>query len=311
MKHSGLTVFAVLDMWLDTIKRSKSQNTWRTYNYAATIFRRSMGKNMPLEQLTAKNYETLLVDLKSMKPATEKLVATIMALFFQFLSAKELRKINTDSIRYMRSNETRKVGRRIRKMDMPSVSEIASKIITLKTGDDVLLARAKAFVLTLCRTGLRAFEAAGLKTSALDAKNMRGVIIGKGDKEAFFIIDHDVLVAIWKYHKLREEDSEYVFISHSNRDAKKPPRHIQTATARRDVIRICDLLLEHEPKYRITPHQFRHYFVTEIWRESGDLVLAQELARHDNIATTQGYVHTDDSDMREASEKLSKSRKRK
>ena len=307
----NMTVFSALDTWLETVKRSKSRNTWRTYNYAASVFRKSMGRNIPLEQLTATHYEAFLVYLKSMEPATEKLIATIMALFFQFLSAKELRKINTDSIRYMRSNETRKVGRRIRKMDMPSVAEIAEKIVALKTGDDVILARAKAFVLTLCRTGLRAFEAGGLKTLALDGKKMRGVIIGKGNKEAYFIIDADMLVAIRKYHQLRKEKADYIFISHSKRDSKKTPRHIETDTARRDVILICNLLLEHEPEYKITPHQFRHYFVTQIWRESGDLKLAQDLARHDNIATTQGYVHTDDSDMTEAAEKLSKSRRRK
>ena len=41
----------------------------------------------------------------------------------------------------------------------------------------------------------------------------------------------------------------------------------------------------------ITPHSFRHYFVTRVLRSSNNLKLAQELARHRNIAVTQRYAH--------------------
>jgi site-specific recombinase XerD len=41
----------------------------------------------------------------------------------------------------------------------------------------------------------------------------------------------------------------------------------------------------------ITPHTFRHYFVTAVLRGTGNLRLAQELARHRSIASTQVYTH--------------------
>jgi integrase/recombinase XerC len=48
----------------------------------------------------------------------------------------------------------------------------------------------------------------------------------------------------------------------------------------------------------ITPHSFRHYFVTVVLRASGgNLKLAQELARHKNIAITQRYAHLSDDDL--------------
>jgi site-specific recombinase XerD len=42
---------------------------------------------------------------------------------------------------------------------------------------------------------------------------------------------------------------------------------------------------------KITPHSFRHYFVTSVLRGTGNLRYAQELARHKNIEVTQRYTH--------------------
>jgi site-specific recombinase XerC len=55
--------------------------------------------------------------------------------------------------------------------------------------------------------------------------------------------------------------------------------------------------LGHEAVGTITPHSFRHYFVTVVLRSSGNLKLAQELARHKNIAVTQRYAHLSDDEL--------------
>ena len=48
----------------------------------------------------------------------------------------------------------------------------------------------------------------------------------------------------------------------------------------------------------ITPHSFRHFFVTTILRGSGgNIKLAQELARHKNISVTQRYAHLSDGEL--------------
>ena len=50
----------------------------------------------------------------------------------------------------------------------------------------------------------------------------------------------------------------------------------------------------------ITPHSFRHYFVTVVLRATGNLKIAQELARHRNIAVTQRYAHLNDDELDKA-----------
>jgi site-specific recombinase XerD len=47
----------------------------------------------------------------------------------------------------------------------------------------------------------------------------------------------------------------------------------------------------------ITPHTFLHYFVTTILRATGNLKLAQILARHTSIQTTQRYAHINDDEL--------------
>ena len=56
-------------------------------------------------------------------------------------------------------------------------------------------------------------------------------------------------------------------------------------------------MLGAEAEGTITPHSFRHYFVTTVLQGSGNLKLAQELARHKNIAVTQRYAHLSDDEL--------------
>jgi integrase/recombinase XerC/integrase/recombinase XerD len=73
---------------------------------------------------------------------------------------------------------------------------------------------------------------------------------------------------------------------------------LNTVGAREVVDRAVIGALGAEAKGSITPHSFRHYFVTVVLRSSGgNLKLAQELARHKNIAITQRYAHVSDEEL--------------
>jgi hypothetical protein len=45
-------------------------------------------------------------------------------------------------------------------------------------------------------------------------------------------------------------------------------------------------------------HELRHTALDNIWRETGNIVLAQQLARHESPATTAGYLHPNADDLR-------------
>jgi len=54
----------------------------------------------------------------------------------------------------------------------------------------------------------------------------------------------------------------------------------------------------------ITPHSFRHYFVTTVLHETGNLKIAQEFARHTNIAVTQRYTHLANDELDDTYQKI-------
>jgi integrase len=82
-----------------------------------------------------------------------------------------------------------------------------------------------------------------------------------------------------------------------DRGAGKKIKPITTTTGRNIVANRVSQALGAEAVGTITPHSFRHYFVTVILRGSGNLKLAQELARHKNISVTQRYAHLSDDEL--------------
>ena len=88
-----------------------------------------------------------------------------------------------------------------------------------------------------------------------------------------------------------------IFARH-DRGAGKKIKSITTTTGRNIVAQRVKEALGARAIGTITPHSFRHYFVTTVLRASGgNLKLAQELARHRNIAVTQRYAHLSDNEL--------------
>jgi len=76
-----------------------------------------------------------------------------------------------------------------------------------------------------------------------------------------------------------------------DRGAGRRTRPISTTTGRAIVHTHVKQALGPDALGSITPHSFRHYFVTT------NLKLAQELARHRNISVTQRYAHLSDDEL--------------
>ena len=82
-----------------------------------------------------------------------------------------------------------------------------------------------------------------------------------------------------------------------DKGAGKKLKGMTTATGRNIVDDRVREALGEASEGKITPHSFRHYFVTTVLRGSGNLKLAQELARHANISVTQRYAHISDDEL--------------
>ena len=165
--------------------------------------------------------------------------------------------------------------------------------------------RDRAFLLTLADTGLRVHEACKLRRGDVDWNEGRAVIIGKGDKQAVVRFTSRSMRAIKDYLSLRaqldggsgKQLATLPLFARHDKGAGKKIKPITPTTGRNIVAERVEQILGKEAVGKITPHSFRHYFVTTILRASGNLKLAQELARHSNIQITQRYAHLSDDEL--------------
>jgi integrase/recombinase XerC len=311
------SIIMAVSAYLDTVAQARSANTARTYHNGIRIF---------LETLTARGIDTasvtvdrlpedaiawLAAALKDYSPATERLYLTAAAGFYEYLSAESLTVINLSRVRLLIRQRARRPGQRLPqfpKNDIDRVLEYAEKLAGAPSEDEnerLRNLRDRAFLLTLADTGLRVHEACGLRRGDLDWNEGRALIIGKGDRQAIVRFSNRVLSALKSYlsaraqldGKTRRPLTALPLFSRHDKGAGVKIKPITTATGRNIVNDHVEKALGPESVGQITPHSFRHYFVTRVLQASGNLKLAQELARHRNIAVTQRYAHLSDDEL--------------
>ena len=169
--------------------------------------------------------------------------------------------------------------------------------------------RDQAFLLTLADTGLRVHEACGLQIKDIDFQNLKGRIVGKGEKTAYVRFSARAMQAIRDYlHERNSQDSEYrrekglrwkelpVFARH-DKGAGSKVLQLSVDGGRHIVDTRVSESLGDEYKDAISPHTLRHHFVTTVLHATGNMRLAQLLARHSNASTTEIYAHLTDEEL--------------
>lgn len=304
-------------LYLSSVKLSRSANTFRTYTNAMKLFTEVIQKNgLVVEDAEITNLSEDAViwmagALKDFSPATEQVYMTATVGLYEYIAGGNLAPVNLPRVRLLIKQRTRRPGIRLPqfpKTDIEKVLDYAEELnkkATESAEDRLINLRDRAFLITLADTGLRVHEACNLRRGDIDWHESRAIIIGKGNKEAVLRFSKRSLSAMRDYlHSRSELDgvggkalaSLPIFARH-DKAAGKTIKPISTTTGRaivRDRVREC---IGEEAVGTITPHSFRHYFVTTILGSTGNLKLAQVLARHTNIAMTQRYSHLADDEL--------------
>ena len=79
---------------------------------------------------------------------------------------------------------------------------------------------------------------------------------------------------------------------------------ITTKTGRLIVSERVKECLGKEAVGTITPHSFRHYFVTNVLKKTGNMKVAQEFARHSSVTVTQRYTHLSNEELDQKYKKI-------
>lgn len=293
--------------WLGQVSVSRLRKTYETYKCAlyffyATMEKRGVKLTAPVGSLNERAFVGLIEDLHANSVSTERLYITAIKQFYYFLMAEDAITVNREKINLLVSQRARRPGTRlpefpeddIRRMlewvekKMPIASEGRERLRDL---------RDRALILLLADTGLRIHEACNLKRGHINWSEKMADVIGKRNKGAVVRFSKRSGYALKKYLDERAKldgatGREFVLMPVFARHDLAAGRRIEkmtTVTGRNIVARMVAAALG-EIKTTITPHKFRHYFVTMIVN-ANDLRTAQELARHTNIATTAGYAH--------------------
>jgi integrase/recombinase XerC len=311
------SISRVIIEYINTVTSARSANTGRTYHNAMNAFQIMLvdhhwDPNTTQISSIPENAVTWFISaLKMCAPTTERLYLTALTGFYEYLSAERLCEINLPRIRLLIRQRARKPGQRLPQFPFNNIEIILNntKNIASSPTEDLSLQlinyRDRAFLLTLADTGLRVHEACALRRGDVDWNEGRAIIIGKGNQQAVVRFSRRSLGAIKDYLTLRASldgvsgrtlGSLPLFARH-DRGAGKKIKPITTTTGRNIVTQRVRDALGNEAVGTITPHSFRHYFVTVVLRASGNLKLAQELARHKNIAVTQRYAHLSDDEL--------------
>lgn len=312
------TIETVVMDYIETIKLARSEHTARTYRNALNMYLRVLDEynidpgSTPVCELSEKTISWLAQNLKVYSSATEQLYLTAVAGFFEYLVAENLAEPNLPRMRKLISLRARRPGQRLPQFPAEDIEKIlvyTQSMVIKSEGDQRTILRNlrdRAFLLTLADTGLRVHEACALRRGDIDWNEAKAIIIGKGNMQAVVRFSQRSLKAIQEYLKSRMKldgssgrplTSLPIFARH-DRGAGKKIKTITPTTGRNIVAKIVLDALGEEAAGTITPHSFRHYFVTTVLRGSGgNMKLAQELARHKNIAVTQRYAHLSDDEL--------------
>jgi integrase/recombinase XerC len=312
-----ITIAQAIQFYLDSIRMARSENTARTYRNAMNIFSTVLAdKKIDIDHestdtLSENAIAWLATWLKVYSPATEQLYLTAVAGFFEFLAAERLGTPNLPRLRLLIRQRSRRVGQRLPQFPRSSIETIivyATNLTLTPVNDEaerLRNLRDRAFIITLADTGLRVHEACSLRRGDVDWNEGKAIIIGKGDRQGVIRFSTRVLRALRDYLEARANldgaskrslATLPLFARHDKGVGNKIKR-ITTTTGRNIIAQRVAESLGNDAIGTITPHSFRHYFVTTVLHGSGNLKLAQELARHRNIAVTQRYAHLSDDEL--------------
>ncbi len=314
-----MTIQDAIDRYLQQIKRSKSAHTLAAYSRGLVAFAECMaGQKAAINfEITAVGdlsplwVETFLDELRRQSVATERLYTTAVAGFYRYVAAQEWAGVNLSTLSF-ELNQRRRQGQRLHifpENNLEKLLDYMQQLVTQPSKtltEKLTLQRDAALLITLADTGLRVSELCSLRKGDLDWERQRAVVIGKGDKQAVVRFSGRALAFIGDYLRLRLELDQKqgrqnvlpLFARHDKR-ASNRVLPVSARTAENIVADYVAQALGEEARGTITPHTFRHYFVTRAARQH-DILLAQHLARHESINTTSGYTHLTETEIDQA-----------
>ncbi len=229
-----------------------------------------------------------LKDGRQYKKSTQMYYMIALRNFLKYLIKNDYDVLSPDKIELPKIS-----ARQIEIIDYPDLE----RFLESPKGGDLRALRDRAILEMLFSTGLRVSELCSLKRY-FDIDRGEISIRGKGGKIRVVFLSDRAKRALKSYLDKRGDAEEFLFVSLSKDNKKVIGKMIPRAVQR--------LVQTYAKKAgitgRITPHQLRHQFATDLLVGGADLRSVQELLGHSNISTTQVYTHLTNKELKEVHE---------
>ena len=207
--------------------------------------------------------------------------------FYRFLTLeKEVEQDPTELL------ESPQIGKHL--PEVLSVEEIDSiiNVIDVSKPEGV---RDRAIIEVLYGCGLRISELCNLRISQLYLEDKYIRVKGKGSKERLVPIEGVAIDRVREWlvtrmgYKVKPSEEDYVFVSLTR------GRRLSRISL---FVYIKDYAERAGIKKNISPHTFRHSFATHLLEGGASLRAIQMMLGHEDISTTEIYMHIDKSKLR-------------
>jgi integrase/recombinase XerD len=266
------------------IERNLSDNTISSYLFDLKKFYFFLSKNNidtnPLKIKKSTLKEFIYHISKQVQPSTQARMISGLKRFFEYLILENLIEENP-----LQNIETPKIGRKL--PETLSVEEIDLIIKNINTKSKNKL-RNTALIEVLYSCGLRVSELITLKISDLFFDEAVIKVTGKGNKERFVPISKEAMKYV----------NNYIYDKRNLQKIKKGSEDTLFLNERGSGLsRVMIYLILDELKNlagiskKIGPHTLRHSFATHLLENGADLITIQNMMGHENIITTERYLH--------------------
>lgn len=274
-----------------------SPKTIEAYTFDLTQFCAFLGEKSGIDwkienidQYSIKKYIEYLAG-KGLAPITRgRRLATLKSLFGYLYSQGKIKSNPTSQVRMpkRRDKEPSYLSEEEYKRLLKAVKDNASRYY---------IERDTAILTMLIGTGIRLNELVELNVGDVDFNNRTIKFIRKGNHEKIIPVNAIVITAIKRYLKTRKGISPSAPLFLSKRD-----RRIDTASIQHLVRKYC--MEAHIEKKGLSPHMLRHSFAVALLKNGESLFTIQQLLSHQNIRTTEKYLHLNNEDLKTAVNKI-------
>ncbi|CEJ70736.1 Tyrosine recombinase XerC [Chryseobacterium oranimense G311] len=142
----------------------------------------------------------------------------------------------------------------------------------------------KCIIEVLYQTGMRKAELCGLMFEDVNVNGNELKVIGKGNKERFIPVSHDLSDLLRSYLEIRKPDSEHQSYFFVNQKGKKLNEKFVYVV----VNKYLSLVTTKEKR---SPHILRHSFATHVLDNGAEISKVKKILGHSSLASTQVYTN--------------------